>query len=295
MDLIAHDIIRNNIIEFNADLLDVFELYWYRIMGPEKPSNPVLPFFHLHRDGFWHLIPVPGNEQALIRIEQIRSIGALRQLVQGATLDNALFEILLNEEARDELRRILIETHFASEVHPQLVEIGQITAESFQYGLELMGRPQQRFRLKVSESPEGRDPYHAVSRSTAFRRVVVKAYDYTCAMCRIRVFTPEGRAVVVAAHIVPWSESHNDDPRNGLALCGLHHWVFDQGLVGVARDYRIQVSPVIPTDAEGTKPLWLLAENELHLPGDHTLRPAKTALRWHRKNVFCDSAPARLL
>ncbi|MCB8986015.1 MAG: HNH endonuclease [Ardenticatenaceae bacterium] len=26
-----------------------------------------------------------------------------------------------------------------------------------------------------------------------------------------------------AAHIIPWSESHNDDPRNGLALCHLCH------------------------------------------------------------------------
>ena len=45
--------------------------------------------------------------------------------------------------------------------------------------------------------------------------------------------TPEGRTAVAAAHIIPWRYSHNDDPRNGMALCGLHHWTFDEGLVTI--------------------------------------------------------------
>lgn len=293
MDLIAEDMIQTNFIEFNADLMDVFDLYWDKIMGHEKISNPVLPFFHLHRDGFWHLVPVPGKEQILADVPQIRSIGPLRQLVLGATLDDALFEMLLNRETRDDLRRVLIETYFAPEVRPELVELGQISAESFQYSLQLLNRSKGRFKLK--ESPEGQEDYHTVSRSTAFRRVVIKAYDYTCAMCRVRVFTPEGHVAVVAAHIVPWSESRNDDPRNGMSLCGLHHWTFDQGLVSGTPDYRIQVSPVIPADEEGAEPILFLAEQELHLPAERTLWPAKKALKWHRENIFRTEAPPRLL
>jgi len=292
MDLIAQGVLQTNFIEFNADLMDVFDLYWDKVMGREKTSNPVLPFFHLHRDGFWYLVPVPGQEQVLANVPQIRSTGPLRQLVLGATLDDALFKMLLNEGARDDLRRVLIETYFAPAVRPKLVELGQISAELFQYSLELRDRSKGRFRLGLKESPE--EHYRTVSRSTAFRRVVVKVYSYTCAMCRIRVFTPEGRTAVVAAHIVPWSESHNDDPRNGMALCGLHHWTFDQGLVSVTPDYRIQVSPVVPVE-EGAKPILLLAERELHLPTDCTLYPAKEALKWHRKNIFRTEAPPRLL
>ena len=85
-----------------------------------------------------------------------------------------------------------------------------------------------------------------------------------------------------AAHSVPWSESRNDDPRNGMALGGLHHWTFDQGLVGVTEDYRVQVPPVVPMDEAGTGPLLALAEQALHLPAERMLRPAKRALRWHR-------------
>lgn len=292
MDLIAQGEIQTNFIEFSADLMDTFDLYWGEIMGQEKASNPVLPFFHLHRDGFWHLVPVPDKEQALADIPQIRSIGPLRQLVLGATLDEDLFEMLLNKESRDDLRRALIETYFAPEVRSRLVELGQISAESFQYSLELLGRSKGRFRLKLKESSED---YHAVSRSAAFRRVVVKAYDFTCAMCRIRIFTPEGQAAVVAAHIVPWSESYNDDPRNGMALCGLHHWTLDQGLVGVTRDYGIEVSPAVPTDEEGTEPLLSLAGRRLHLPTERTLWPAKKAFKWHWDHIFCIEAPRHLL
>jgi putative restriction endonuclease len=216
----------------------------------------------------------------------------LRQFVLGAKLDGALFEMLLNKETRDDLRRVLIETYFAPEVRPTLVKLGQISAESFQYSSELLGRSKRRFRLKLKESP---DKYDEISRSTAFRRVVVKAYDYTCAVCRIRVFTPEGRTAVVAAHIVPWSESRNDDPRNGMALCGLHHWTFDQGLISVTADYRILVSPVIPEDDEDAEPILQLAERGLHLPTDRTLCPAKNALKWHFKNIFRIDAPPRLL
>jgi putative restriction endonuclease len=292
MDLVAQGVIQTNLIEFSADLMDIFDLYWDKVIGQEKASNPVLPFFHLHSEGFWHLVPVPGKEQVLADVPQIRSIGPLRQLVLGATLDDALYKMLLHKEARDDLRRVLIETYFAPEVRPTLVEVGQISAESFQYSLELLGRSKRRFRLKLKESPED---YHEVSRSTAFRRVVVQAYDYACAMCQIRVFTPEGHAAVAAAHIVPWSESQNDDPRNGMALCGLHHWTFDRGLLGVTPDYRIQVSPVVPADERGAEPILLLAGRKLHLPAERTFCPAKRALKWHREHIFRAEAPPRLL
>lgn len=173
------------------------------------------------------------------------------------------------------------------------MEVGQITAESFQYSLELLNRLRGRFTLK--EKPEVEDQYHTESRSAAFRRIVVKAYEHTCAICRIRLVTPEGRTAVSAAHIIPWNFSHNDDPRNGVALCGLHHWTFDQGLLGVASDYQVLVSPVITDDQETVKPILLLSGKKLYLPGDQELWPAKQALNWHRENVFRTDALPRLI
>ena len=71
-------------------------------------------------------------------------------------------------------------------------------------------------------------------RDQGFRRAVVTAYTHRCAFCGIRMRTIDGHTAVDAAHIIPWSLSHNDDPRNGLALCKLCHWSFDEGLLGVS-------------------------------------------------------------
>jgi putative restriction endonuclease len=174
-----------------------------------------------------------------------------------------------------------------------VVEIGRITAESFDYSHELVDRLRGRFTLKEAPEPEGH--YHVEARSTGFRRVVVEAYNHTCDICGIRVVTPEGRTAVAASHIVPWSVSHNDDPRNGMALCGLHHWTFDQGMIGVTPECQIRVSPVISADEESAKPLLLLAESLLHQPTDSMLRPAKAALHWHWENVFRAETLPRLL
>ncbi len=217
----------------------------------------------------------------------------MSQLVLGAKLDDALFELLRNQSTCDNLRRVLIETYFAPEARQRLVEVGQIATESFEYSRELLDRSRQRFRLR--EAPELNEQYRTESRSTAFRRIVVQAYHHTCAFCGIRVITPEGRTAVSAAHIVPWSISHNDDPRNGLALCGLHHWTFDQGMVGVTQDYQVAVSPAIPDHEEATAPLLALAGRELQYPVDRILLPAKKALGWHFENIFRSEARVRLL
>jgi putative restriction endonuclease len=50
---------------------------------------------------------------------------------------------------------------------------------------------------------------------------------------------------VDAAHIIPWSRSKNDDIRNGIALCKLCHWAFDEGMMGVSVNYEVIVSSKI--------------------------------------------------
>jgi len=261
-------------------------------MGMDRSGSPVLPFYHLKSDGFWHLVPAPGMENVLATT-RIRSIGELRQVVLGAKLDDELYATLSDPKLRDELRRVLIETYFAPEVRPVLVEVGRISAESFQYSLELLNRLRGEFVLK--EAPAANQRYLTEARSAAFRRVVVEAYCHTCALCGIRIITPEGRTAVAAGHIVPWSVSHNDDPRNGMALCGLHHWTFDQGIVTVSPDYKIMLSPLVSPDDNAAKPLLGLAEREIVSPSDVALHPAREALRWHVKNIFRAQAPARLL
>lgn len=184
---------------------------------------------------------------------------------------------------------MLIETYFAPDVRPIVVEVGRITAETFAYSRDLLNRSRGRFTLR--ELPPADATYLTDVRSAAFRRVVVEAYRHTCAICRARIVTPEGRTAVAAAHIVPWSHSHNDDPRNGVALCGLHHWVFDQGLLGISAEYRILASPVLALEGQQSAALLAVAGTTMHRPVDQRLWPALPALRWHLEHIFRPAVP----
>jgi predicted restriction endonuclease len=61
MDLIAQGEITTNFFQFSAELMDTFDLYWIKVMGHDKESSPVLPFYHLKSDGFWHLVAVSSS------------------------------------------------------------------------------------------------------------------------------------------------------------------------------------------------------------------------------------------
>jgi putative restriction endonuclease len=67
-------------------------------------------------------------------------------------------------------------------------------------------------------------------REARFRRNVVAAYNYTCALTGYRLTTISAGCIVDAAHIHQFASSRNNDPRNGLALWKNAHWFFDTGL-----------------------------------------------------------------
>ena len=45
-----------------------------------------------------------------------------------------------------------------------------------------------------------------------------------------------------AAHIHQFSDSRNNDVRNGIALSKNAHWLFDEGLWTIADDYTVKVA-----------------------------------------------------
>ncbi|MFL5805047.1 MAG: HNH endonuclease [Roseiflexaceae bacterium] len=292
MDLMANDRVQTNFFQLGAELIDTFNLYWEKIIGNNRESNILMPFYHMTSEGFWHLIPSPGMEQALASIGKIKSYRQFNQVALGAKLNDNLFVLLSASDTRDALRRALIEKYFAPDIRAEIVNVGRITTQSFEYSRELIDRLKGRFTLK--EAPEANETYLTDSRTVAFRRVVVEAYQHTCSFCRIRVRTPDGHTAVAAAHIVPWSHGHNDDPRNGMALCGLHHWAFDRGLISV-EDYKIRVSPVATSDDNAAPSILELDGRPIYLPNEQMLWPAKSALRWHIENIFWDKVPPRLL
>lgn len=71
-----------------------------------------------------------------------------------------------------------------------------------------------------------------------FRLEVLRAYEQRCAVCRL----PWPR-LLEAAHIVPDKEEGGEPVvPNGLALCRLHHGLFDADLMGIRPDGTIELS-----------------------------------------------------
>lgn len=121
-------------------------------------------------------------------------------------------------------------------------------------------------------------------RDVAFRRNVRSAYDYRCAMSGLRLRNGGGRPEVQAAHIRPVEKQGSDSVRNGLALSGTLHWMFDRGLLSVAEDLTILISRnKVPSE---TVDRLIVPGGKLRRPADPRDWPHPDNLRWHRENVF---------
>jgi len=115
---------------------------------------------------------------------------------------------------------------------------------------------------------------------------MVTAYDRRCAMCGIRILTVAGHTAVDAAHTDPWCESRNDSPTNGLALCKLCPWAFDEGMLSVAEQHSILVSPQLSAYHNIAAHLGTLRDRPLLLPGEQRHWPNSAALRKHRSRFY---------
>ena len=166
----------------------------------------------------------------------------------------------------------------------------------------------QKIVKKLSESTrtENYDPFdknkkfikttrESALRTRGFRQAVIEAYNCTCAVCGLKINSPDCLSwEVEAAHIVPNSRKGRDDIFNGIALCGIHHWAFDVGWFTLLDNYKIQASPQLshlPSEfGKIEKYDFFLALTKknigIRLPGRHEIRPHQNALRWHRQNIF---------
>ena len=281
LDRFAEGAYSANLIEFDDDLSELFTIYWALVDPPSLRGNIAMPLYHLESDNFWYLLPREGYEEHLKYGGKIHSIRKLRETVYGAKLDDNLYELLQQQEARDTLRTVLINTYFAPELRQQLIHQGKINLESYFYSQDLLAQVKEQ-KIKETAVPEQE---YAV-RDQGFKRTMRRIYDHRCALCGIRVKTAEGHTAVVGAHIIPWAISHNDDPRNGLSLCRLCHWTFDEGLITVNLGYVVHTSPQLNSLGNMAAHLALLNQRGMIRPDDPDFLPDPDSLSWHMEKVF---------
>lgn len=118
-------------------------------------------------------------------------------------------------------------------------------------------------------------------RDRAFRRAVMHAYDGRCAVTGWKLVNGGGRLEAEAAHIRPVEHGGPDSVRNGLALSGTAHWMFDRGLIGFADDLSILVHRKV-NDRQGVEAV-LNPQRRLLPPQRPEHHPHPHFLRWHRE------------
>ena len=280
IELIERGQIRDNKIPLSPDLAETFIKYWSKVT--DRKPNIALPFFHLKSDGFWHFHPNAGYEKALDVADRITAISRLREVIAYVSLDDDLFVLLTDASNREIIRQTLIYVYLLDckgEIEGLIAEGKQITA----YEQALINEVEQPF---LSQKPIAPIPEESPIRSAGFRQAIMGLYDYTCAVCRLRIVTMEGESATDAAHIIPFRISKNDDVRNGISLCKLHHWVFDKGLISLSTTYQVLVSPLMSNRRPTEWMLTELQDKSILLPERNQLYPAQDALAWHREEVL---------
>ncbi len=117
-----------------------------------------------------------------------------------------------------------------------------------------------------------------------FRGIVLRAYGERCAITGLKLINGGGRAEVEAAHIRPVEHNGSDDVRNGLALSGTVHWMFDRGLISLSDDLEVLVSR--QANNAGSIRSLINPTGRARLPPSNHERPHPHFLRWHRENCF---------
>lgn len=121
---------------------------------------------------------------------------------------------------------------------------------------------------------------------SVFRAMILSNYEERCAITGINI--PE---LLVAGHIIPWTESTPQqklNPENGICLSSLYDKAFDKGLITISPDdYTICLSPALheyETQDYFDKHFGNIRGKRISMPVEH--QPNRDYLAYHRDHVF---------
>lgn len=230
---------------------------------PAKHAAPQYPFVHLQSDGFWQLsedIPVSSSF----------TLSQLRAGVAGRFAPDLESALDTDPRLAADIAHLVLAGHFPESLHPDLCDAVGLDVEQLDIDVA---------RKRAARLVRRRDPQ--------FRVHVLRAYSQQCAMCGFGGLLGGQTVGVEAAHI-RWHAAHGpDDVANGLALCTVHHKLFDRGVLGAADDGEILVSADFAAMSEADD-LYVtrLIGRGLRSPQSSGQTPAVEHLTWHRTQVF---------
>ncbi len=278
LELAETGLLKENKIYYSQHLLDLFRSFFQAVKKSGDACNPYFPFFHLRSEAFWYLKPIPGKEAVVEALSTVRGPSQVTDNIEYACLDEDLFSLIQQDSERAILRQAIIDKWFSDdgEVIKTVVEEEKQIAT---YEKDL------RNKIEHKASDLKGDSYSGKTRDAAFSRIVREAYDFRCAASGWRILLPDGSAMVEAAHLIPFSETQDDDPRNGMAMAPNFHWALDKNILAPGPDLKWHVSPLLDRRNREYEELISLDKKPLLLPLDKKYYPRMDALEWRLENL----------
>lgn len=220
--------------------------------GPQRKSyHPEEPFVRMENDGIWELSSVVDTKHPSNKV-------LIEEKVSGGFNPDIYSLLVDNHVLIQEISEVLLRNHFPETLHEDIL---------MQVGLDLDYREKRK-----------RDPY--------FRDRILRAYEYSCAVCGFNVRLGNRLVGVEAAHI-KWHQAGGPDiEENGIALCSLHHKMFDRGVFTISDDKKFLVAE----EANGTRGFqeWLMSFHgqAIRTPIHPDYLPKESFLSWHVREVF---------
>lgn len=223
--------------------------------GPQRRTHyPEMPFWRLKGDGFWQL----DNIDDLQSKSKQPTRKQLREHHVSGGFDKQAYRLIANKPKQiDKLAQNILSEHFPESIQDVIAN---------------------RLDFSLSDINKQRDP--------KFRQMVLRAYNYQCAVCGYNLkqdCTPVG---LEAAH-VKWKQSGGPCViNNGLALCSLHHSAFDMGAIGLDSDLKLLVSNGVNGNSIVEKLFWDFEGKRILLPKVKEDYLHDGFVEWHFREVF---------
>ena len=198
LELAERGSLPKDVLPLTPELAFRFCTYW-SIVASRRSQKPDVryPFYHLKSDGIWSPLAQDGQPTTE------------RFSARYAAMPSDFVAFANDPISRDMGRRILIAKYFRPYERLNL------------YALVGMPIPSGDETVRDANY-KGPQEAQQQGREARFRLNIVAAYNYTCALTRYRLTTITGGSIVDAAHIHQFSDSRNNDPRNGLASLRMH-------------------------------------------------------------------------
>lgn len=240
------------------EMLDPMKQLLLEFGPPRKHCHPEYPFCRLVNDGIWELHGIENATRRKSNTDFTRK-SLINSEVEGGFPEEVASCIQNNQTFCRNLIDNLLQENFPDSMHDDILLATELSK-------------------RILQMKSSRDP--------AFRECVLVAYEYQCAVCGFNVKLGIQPIALEAAHI-QWHQAKGPDTEeNGIALCSLHHKLFDRGVFSLDSEDRIVVSD----KANGTCGVkeWLLRYHgkTMNQPTSRRYRPATEFKNWHIREVF---------